>query len=465
MIKYRTRVIEQITHGARSSSALIKTIGGGVVVPPTITCTPTATTVFSAPGLNHNVGPQMRRIEERKYTLDVSINDEPFVTHVFYNPMDFLTILMTGRLNQWDSLIDGVDKETVVTALNPELQKMPYLFPFMIPTGDETDEVISREEQAAIISRMSAMMMDVFGLDITSDGINDTLMPIAGYDSNGAFIGKTKTWTYAELFGGFLNNIYPSGLYQNPASNKITFRRGTGYDDCYDAVVQNAEQDTCTMMSCSTTYFGLPAMTCIPTKHTFKPTITPASLDCEGFALSMTFVNRGGNMERAIGGNDAIFVATTETDPDHPDEAKIYDFGDVRTKRTTLITTDDDALTVFLSLPDTNKIPGIKTIGDGYNSANVRCVLDPSTGNLTLSGMFDEYAIEGRRTPYQRYNVIVDNEDHEKSVEQEHCEVTFNVIAPEGLPAGLKCYVTEQFGEPVHLTSCLAMHSRRNMAV
>lgn len=460
MIKYRTRIVESHSHGSRGQSFMLKTIGGGPTLPPTVTCTPTACAVYR-PGPNINDGPQVRSMVERRPVLEVSVDGGAFTSVNISSPEHFMTFLLTGQLDFIKPVIDEIPKESVVTLLKPDMYKQAYFTPYVVDIPYDPD--ISEEDKAAFYGRMADFAMDVFGINPKSEDFDQYTVPIVPYSSDGTIIGRTKRWKIQDIYG----NLLPSGTLgytTDPHPSEFKLRRGNTMDDIYDAVIPFAPSDTHTSMSCAVASKPLPEMACIPTTHTFTPTINPANKSCNAFLLSITYFEPNNDGYE----NTVVVAVNTIANSDGMGESIDID-GDIFIEQVTLIDANATPLDVFLKFHDFDKVPGAIGFGSGHRSFDAMLRVNEQTSEVTIAGMFDPAAVMGNmpspmlRRPRYNYIVIEANEGDNKVVNSSHTSIRFNMIDPAILPSGVKCYTTEQFGQEITVVSCLQLKSYLNM--
>lgn len=460
MIKYRTRIVESRSHGSRGHSFMLKTIGGGPTLPPVVTCTPTAWAVYR-PGPSISDGPQMRNMIEQRALLEVSVNDGAFTVVDIPSPEHLTVFLLTGQLDFIKPVIDEIPKETVVTLLTPDMYKQAYFTPYMIDIPYNPD--ITEEDLNAFIGRMSDFAMDVFGINPESEDFDQYSVPFVPYSSDGAIVGRTKRWKVQDLYGNMLPYI-ALGYTTDPHPSEFKLRRGTTMNDIYDAIIPFAPSDTHTSMSCAVASKPLPEMMCIPSTHTFTPTINPANQSCDAFLLSITYFES--NYEDYE--NTIVVAVNTITNSDGMGEWIDID-GDISIDQVTLIDANATPLEVFLKFHDFDKVPGAIGFGSGYTSFDAMLRVNEQTSEVTIAGMFDPAAVfdnmpsEMMQRRYYNYTVIEANEENDKVVNSSNTSIRFNMIDPAILPDGVKCYTTEQFGQEITVVSCLQMESYFNM--
>lgn len=459
MIKYRTRIVESRSHGARGQSFMLKTIGGGPTLPPVVTCTPTATAVYR-PGSGISEGPQMRSLIQQRSVLEVSVDGGAFTVVDVPSSEHFMLFLMTGQFDFIKPVIDEIPKETVVTILKPDMYKQAYFTPYLIGIPYNPD--VREEDVTAFHDRMTEFTIDVFGIDPEGEVFDQYSVPVAPYSSDGTIIGRTKRWKVQDLYGDLFPHI-ALGYTTDPQPSEFKLRRGSTMNDMYDAVIPFAPSDTHTSMSCAVASKQLPEMSCIPSIHTFTPTINPANQSCNAFLLSITYFEPNNDGYE----NTVVVAVNTIGNSDGMGERIDID-GDIFINQVTLIEADATPLEVFLKFHDFDKVPGAIGFGAGYTSFDAMLRVNEQTSEVTIAGMFDPAAefdnnpMEVRRR-YYNYSVIEANEEGDKTVNANHVSIRFNMIDPGILPDGVKCYTTEQFGQEVTVVSCLKMESYNNM--
>lgn len=456
-VKYANRVIDKLTHG-KSTSAYIKTYRGDAVTPP-IGCVPIGKLNFNLYAISEPVMMSAQSTIQSDNFIQVAVNGSQPRKVYFNDPRELMEYVLSGFSSNQSNSVPGIDPRTVMTDLVVSYMSMRFMLnvvmlEYIINAGGGSNESIALAQE---------FYKDVYGEELDMNGPMTTLL-LTGMSTGGTFKGATKDWSIVDLVRDRLE-VTGVDLTVEDVETSVTYYRSGQPGDQYNSIFLDTEADQLTVSSCTSVSTTAPTFTCVPTVKTFTPTAELEMNDGYGaylmrirFDLTNTIYTESGPRIE----NEVVYVDRVVTT--NPEDSNFYNDDDTWVDMYVIedtATPYDIACGLFNIIGSpmimANPVNNIGGIGISNSYCNLLASYDATENEITLAGMFDEFATDPQ-PEYVGFYEHIYSEVRYAYANKSVAKITLEpATGPNNLPYYGKCYVTEQFGGPIVLQSCLSL--------